>query len=355
MSTELITRTAKRYYEELFMQGGSRQLYNMLFPTVDSATVENFLLDAFIQTPYGVRYRHADMQSALRPFVNGEGKLYKIPRASEKTALSESLLEKVAVGLDSTAGFTANEAAIIGKIIKDHVAGHYMTKNKQALEVLENGIFEAHGVDGDSLDIKFERDSALNMSYDFTQAGNTFSKAVAEQQEELRDKGTPLSNLVMMCGQNWLSEYSLDEDATQASVNNSVNQLLVNPMQPQLLNGTQGVYVLGQMRTRDMLAPVWIASYSPGVKYRADIDSVGEDFLNADKALMFSMDDERYNVQRGIRVKTSAGKAKTVTGDIVIDEYTTDDPVATFLRSATRHAFVPANINHTSASTGTFV
>ena len=351
---DLITRTVKRYYEELYFQGGQRQLFNALFPTEDTATVENFLLDTYIQDPYGVQYRHADMQSALRPFINGEGQLIKIPRASEKTALSEELLAKVAVGLEATAGFGANEARIIGMIVRDHVAGHYMTKNKQAIEVMENGTFEAKGIDGESLDIQYNRDASLDLSYDFTAADASFSKAIAEQQEELRSFGTPLSNMVVMCGSDWLNEYSNDEVAQTDSRNNSLNQIVVNPMTPTLLGGTQGLYVVGQMRSREMLAPVWITSYSPGVGYKETKDATASEFLASDKALMFSLDDERYNVMRGLRVKGANGQAEQVAGDIVFDQYTTDDPITTFLRSATRHAFVPANINHTSASTGTF-
>lgn len=351
---DLITRTVKKYYEEMFLTADQRQIYSMLFPTVDSDTTENFLLDTYIQNPYGVQYRHADTQSSLRPFVNGEGQLIRIPRASEKTPIGEDLLAKVAVGLESTAGFGQNEAAIIGRIVRDHIAGHFMTKNKQALEVLDTGIFRAHGVDGESLDIKYGRKASLSMTYNFTAVGASFSQAIGEQQEELRANGIPLSNMVMLCGDNWLTEYSADTESQEAAQNNALNQLVVNPMTPGLLNGTSGVYVVGQLRSRKMLAPVWIASYSPGVSYKANRDDVGTPFLDENKALMFSLDDERFNIQRGLRVKDSNGEVRTVSGDVVFDKFSSDDPTTTFLRSATRHALVPANINHTASTTGTF-
>lgn len=351
---DLITRTIKRSYTELFVKPGMRQIYQAFFPQVDSALVENFLLDSFIQNPYGISYRHADMQSRVRKFVNGQGELIMIPRASEKTPISEELLAKVAVGLEATDGFGLNEAQIIRKIVEDHVAGHIMTKNRQAIEIFETGQFTAYGVDDSSLNIDFNRDVDLSMTYDFTQVGASFSDAIAEMQDKLRLKGIALSNMFIMCGQNWLTEFQADDSANQAAQNNAINQLLQTPMTPKVLQNTQGFYNLGQVRTRDMLAPVWITSYSPGKQYKETATSAATDWLDPNKAIMGSFDSPRWNVQRGIRVLNGSGVSTTVSGDVVFDQYNEKDPVTDFIRSATRHAFVPANINHTAVSEGTF-
>ena len=352
---DILTRTAKRYYEEQFLQNG-RQLFSTLFPQTDESTDSAFSLDTLIAEPYGVAYRDRDTQSALRPYDPGVGKVIDVPRASEKTPISESLLDKVAVGVNDTAGFSQNEAKIIGDIVRQHVAGHNMTKNKQALDVLETGTFTAKGPQGADLglSIDFGRKSSLSIPYDFTAAGATFSEAITNQQEELRANGTPLSNLVMLLGQNWLSAYAEDEAAQNAAQNNALNQLVVNPMTPQLLNGTQGLYVVGQIRSKKMLAPVWLTSYSPGISYRAHKGASPVDFMPANKAFMFSMDDTRWDVRRGLLVKDDSGKVQRVVGELVMDRFSDNDPITTFLRSATRHAFIPANINHTSVSTGTF-
>jgi len=352
---DILTRTAKKYYEELFLQGG-KQIFSTLFPTNDESTDSAFSLDTLIAEPYGIAYRDRDTQSALRPYDPGVGQVIDVPRASEKTPISESLLDKVAVGVNETAGFGANEAKIVGDIVRQHIAAHNMTKNKQALDVIESGVFTAKGVGGVDLglSIDFARKSSLNMTYDFTANGATFSEAITNQQEELRANGTPLSNLVMMLGQNWLSAYSEDEEAQRFAQNNALNQLVVNPMTPQLLSGTQGLYVVGQLRSKKMLAPVWLTSYSPGISYRAHKGASPVDFMPANKAFMFSMDDTRWHVKRGILVKDDSGRVNRVVGDLVLDKFSDNDPVTTFLRSATRHVFIPANINHTSASTGTF-
>ena len=43
-----------------------------------------------------------------------------------------------------------------------------------------------------------------------------------------------------------------------------------------------------------------------------------------------------------------------ISSEIVFDSYNSADPVSEFIRSQTRLAFVPANINHVARSVGTF-
>ncbi len=352
---DIITRTTKRYYEELKLQEGN-QLYKTLFPTVDSSTDSAFLLDKLIQDPYGVSYRDKDTQSVLRSYEPGSGMMIDIPRSSEKTPISESLLDAVAVGLESTAGFGANEAKIIGDIVKQHIGAHNMTKNKQALDVLLEGVFKARGTGGSDLglDIDYGRKSALDLVYDFTAGGASFLEALKNAQEELRDNGTPLGGMTMLMGEKWLTELSKDAKAQEMMQNNSSNLLIQTQMMPPMFSGTEGLFVVGQLRGLGMIAPVWLTSYSPGVAYKASPSATASPFIADDKAVFFSTQDTRFDVQRGMVVLDNNDKASRVTGDVVFDMYTDKDPVTTFLRSATRHAFVPANADHTAGDTGTF-
>jgi hypothetical protein len=231
-----------------------------------------------------------------------------------------------------------------------------MTKNKQAIEVIETGLFEARGRDEANLglDIQFTRDSSLALTYDFTQSGASFVESISNQQEQLRLFGTPLTGMCAMLGQDFLSAFSADDDAQKLALNNQVNQLLVTQMTPVLLTGTDGLYIVGQLRGKGMLAPVWLTAYSPEFGYKKAKSAAAEPFLADNKMIMFSLQDTRFTVRRGVTVKDDSGKASRMVGDIVMDKFTTDDPVTTFLRSSTRHVFVPANINHTSVTTGTF-
>jgi hypothetical protein len=352
---DLLTRTAKRYHEELKLQGVS-QIHSALFGTVDSSTDSNFLLDSLVQDPYGISYRNKDMQSVLRAYKPGSGTLLEVPRASEKTPISEAIRDAVAAGLEATAGFGANEASIVGKITAQHIAAHNMTKNKQAIDVILNGEFNAKGTGGTDLklDIDYGRKSSLDLTYDFTQNGASFVEAVQNGQEELRANGTPLGGLVMLMGNSWLSAYSNDDKAQEMADNNMLNGLLISPMTPVLLNGTAGLFVVGQMRGKGMLAPVWLTSYSPGVAYKSGPDAAAAPFIADDKAAFFSLEDTRYSVHRGVDVLSDSGKAERKVGEIVFDSYNEKDPVNTFIRSSTRHAYVPANVNHTAGSTGIF-
>ena len=70
---------------------------------------------------------------------------------------------------------------------------------------------------------------------------------------------------------------------------------------------------------------------------------------------MFSSGDKRYRVFGGVDALSDSGKAIRVAGaEIIFDSYNTKDPVEEVIRSQSRYAFIPANINHVALSTGTF-
>ena len=148
MGIETITRAAKKFYEELYLQQTEKQLFYTMFDVLDESTTAGFLLDSLTGSPYAVTYRNKDGQSHVRQYSPGSGQLIEPPIASEKTPLSEELLDKVVAGVDATAGFGSNEAALVNQIVRQHVSAMNMTKNKQALDVLKNGVFYAKGPGG---------------------------------------------------------------------------------------------------------------------------------------------------------------------------------------------------------------
>ena len=63
---------------------------------------------------------------------------------------------------------------------------------------------------------------------------------------------------------------------------------------------------------------------------------------------------DRYRVFRGVDALDGNGKAVRTVGEIVFDSFNTKDPVTELVRSQTRFAMVPGNVNRTAQSTGTF-
>jgi hypothetical protein len=353
---DLITRTAKRYYEEVYIQDVGRQFFSRVFGIADDSTSAAFMLDKFTSSPFALTYRQKDQQSRVVQYSPGSGVLIEPPIASRKTPLTEDLLDRVAAGIESTAGFGLNEAQLVNQILREHIAGLNMLKNKQAIDVLQDGVFYARGPANANvgLDINYQRAGANNLTYDFTVPGNTITEAFGDVLEQLRDQGTPVSNVVAILGANWQDEFNNDAGVQVRMLNNSSNILIASQMMPPELVGAEGLFVLGQYRGAGMLAPIWVCTYAPPVPYVSDEGQAPVPYVAANNAVFFSLDDIRYKINRGVNVLDEMGARVRAVGDLVIDRFSDNDPVTEYLRSSTRHCFVPANPNHTARSVGTF-
>jgi hypothetical protein len=352
----VVIGTAKKYYEEKVVPTG-KQLVNAIFADDDVDTSAKFSIDRLIAEPYAVSYRDKDTQSVLRRYEPGTNTQHEVPRASEKTAISEDLRDKVTVGVGETGGFGANEAKRIENIVQQHDNAHKMTKNKQAVDVLSTGEFKALGTDGAdlALDLVFGRDAALGaLAYDFTAGEASFSEAMREAMTLLRTFGTPFSGLTVLCGENWINEYGKDLNIGTEARNNASNITVTQEMMPAAFQGVEDLNVHGIFRGGAMTAPITVITYTPPRNYKQTPTSSAVPFVDADEALFFSTTDVRYNVMRGVDVFNDAKEVDRLAGEVVFDSYNENDPINTFLRSQTRHALIPANINHTAKSTGTF-
>jgi len=125
-------------------------------------------------------------------------------------------------------------------------------------------------------------------------------------------------------------------------------------MEAKHFKGVEGLFVVGQIKPAGTVAPLWILSYSPNTPYVSKQGGTPEDWIPTTEALAFSLSDKTYRINRGIDAKNDSGKVVRAVGDLVVDSFSTDDPIITFIRSQTRHMYVYANINHTCVSTGTF-
>jgi hypothetical protein len=354
MGIETLTRSAKITYEEWFAQQPNG-IDRLLFPLSDADTSASFMMDRFIQTPAGIVYRDANNQSHVRPYEPGTGYIYNVPRASEKTPVGEELRDAAITGVDPTSSQTTHVQKLLSDIVKDHVAGHNVTKWKQAIDVIFEGEFYAKGDSGTdiNLGIDFDRASANELTHDFTST-DTQPIAFKEMQDQLIAQGSPTSNIIAILGETYLNDFFTDTAITAYLQANSATQLLEMQMMPESLKGNSQIKVLATYRAPNMIAPVYVCSFSPGAVYYPYKGASATDWITKTKAAMFSLDSPRYYITRGMDIRNDSGETQRVVGDIVFDTYSENDPIVDFLRSQTRHIFIPGNINHTVVSTGTF-
>lgn len=355
---EVFTRGAKAAYNErsLVLMNGKQGIDQLLFPTLDADTSSSFLLDRYISSPYGVVYRNLDNQSVIRKFRNGEGQLIKPPIASEKTPIDEELSDVVVSGQEPTASQVDQMEAMLGRVAGDHVEAHNMTKWKQALDVVRQSEFEANGKNGADLglSISYTRATGNSLTYDFTAGGATMVEALNNAQTQLRDNNMPMSRNIVIMGKNWLDNFATDSDIIEIRKANNENVIVSAQMEaPELLN-THGLVLHSILRGANMVAPMWICSFSPGSQYVAYEDATAAPWVPDNDAIFCSLDDRRWKVTRGMKAYTDGGRVQRVTGDVVVDSYSDEDPITEFIRSQTRHCFIPGNANHTAKSTGTF-
>lgn len=353
MALETVTRAAKQFYEQYFLQAPN-SLDKLLFSEVDSDPSSDFVLDELTSNQAAVVYRERDNQSHVMPFKNGSGLKIDIPRASEKTPITEELADQVIAGIEANSPQAQHQAALVEKIIKQHVQGHNMRKIKQALEVIFDGEFSAPGIDGSDLGlgIDFGRAASQEITHDFT-ATDTILTAITEMVEQARATGTPMQDLVMFLGSDWITELNTDTTFLEYMQANANNPLLQSPRVAQMLNGTQGAYAIANVRPLGAIAPVTLVAYAPGTQYYAYPGAAAADWITSTKAALVSLADQSWRVYRGVQAISGNQVIRTV-GEIVFDSYHENDPVTDFLRSQSRHMYVMGDIDHTVVSTGTF-
>lgn len=351
-------RTSKRLYEEIKneLKAGKQGIDKFLFPIEDMSTSANFTLDRYVITPYGIVYRHPDEQAHVRPYQPGTGTIYEVPRASEKTPISEQLRDSVVAGIESTADFNQHHVKMLADIIRDHTVGHEITRWKRAIDVIRTGIFYALGIDGESigLDVNFSRNAAQDITYDFTASGATIDKAFAAIYARGDAYGMSKDGRVVILGSDWLGEFQGDAGVLDKIMANNQNIIVQQNMTPPELQNTQGLYLIGQYLPEGCVSPLWICSFSPDNQYVGYKGATAADFLPSDEALLISLNSPRYRVYRGVDALDGSGNIQRVVGELVFDNYVEKDPPTEFFRSQTRNIFVPADINKTVRSTGTF-
>lgn len=353
---DLVTRTASRLYEERYLTDRANGLDTLLFSTSDEDLSANFRLDRYISSPYGMSYRNPTNQSLIRHFAPGTTELIEVPRASEKTPIDEQLREAVAVGMEPTSSQALQMAKNVDQILGDHVEGNNMTKWYQALTAVRTGVFSARGDKGADLGLDYDmgRNASQTLTYDFTAVGATFSEAMTNMALQLDATGTPKADRIAILGATWINAWSTDTGVLEEMKANSANQILAQDMFTRKFGNIEGLYVLGQYRPRGATAPLWILSYEPGIEYVAYKGATGAPFMPAVECVALSLVDKTFSIKRGVDAYDDTGRVMRLVGDLVVDSFTSPDPITTFIRSQTRHMYVYGNIDHTVKSTGTF-
>jgi len=357
MSKDLITRTATELYKEKHMlPENGIGIENLLFSTDNSDPSASFRLDRLISSPHGLTYRSSSNQSVIRRFKAGTTELVEVPRASEKTPIDEELRDAVAAGSDATEAQMTQMIKNVENIIEDHAEGHAMTKAKQALDTVRTGVFNAKGVKGADLGLDFdhERSASGDLTYDFTAGGATMNEALLELSDAMDSEGVPPNNRYAIMGSDWRSQFGSDSGIIEIMKANNSNQILEQQMFNQKFGNVNGLNVIAHYRPVGATSPLWILSYEPGVPYIAYDGATAAPFVPATSLIGGCLDDKTYNVKRGVDAFNDMGKVDRVVGDLVIDSYSDNDPITTFVRSTTRHIYVYGNIDHTFESVGTF-
>ncbi len=356
MAKDLFTRTASRLYEERHLIEGVG-IETLLFSMSDEDLAANFRMDRYISNPYGISYRNPTNQSIIRHFAPGTTELVTVPRASEKTPIDEELRDAVAVGMEPTDSQAMQMAKNVDQIVGDHIEGHNMTKWKQAIDVVRTGIFNAKGDKGADLDLDYDmgRSGSNALTYDFTAGGATMNEALVNVQNRLDATGTPKANRFAIMGATWLAEWGADTGIIEIMKANSVNQLLAQERFEREFGSVNGLWVVAHFRPVGSTSPLWILSYEPGTPYVAYKGASDAPFVPVLELLAGSLNDKTWNIKRGVDAYNDSKRVIRAVGDLVVDSFSSDDPITQFIRSQTRHIYVYGNIDHTLKSTGTFV
>jgi len=354
-----ILSALKEFYQEINneVMGGEKGIDQFLFLLDNRSTEAEFNLDKLVVQPHGVAFRHPDSQSIVRSYTPGTGIFYDIPHASEKTPITEKLRDSIIAGASGT-GFSESNARLMSQIMVEHTVAHTTTRWKYAIDTMRTGKFTPLGAQGDEisgLEIDFSRDASLDITADLTDSDVDFDVAMKALYDAYRAKGGNPANLTVIMGTDWLYEMQTTDDVLTRMQANAANVLIRQNMNPPKYMGVNGLYFVGEYLIPGTFSMVTILGYEPQDTFVAYKGATAEVFFPTDEALMFSSGDKRYRVFGGIDALDDSKRAVRVAGsEIVFDSYNSFDPVTEFIRSQTRLAFIPANIDHVARSTGTF-
>ncbi len=350
MPINMLTTTAKKYYEDLPLQG--KQIDEVLFPTLDESMNATVKIDTYTGGPFAARAITKGAASKVRAYQAGDGFEYEPPLTKEKTAIDETLRDSVIAGIDEKSPAARHLQQAVRQIIsgpKGFISAHRMARNKAALDVYLEGKFRVVDEDTTVKEIDYQRDSALSIN---VTAATKFDAGIASAYNQLSKKGFPGAAMTVILGANWLQKFNSDaavlekRKATRAIAYSNENG------RPPLFEGAEGLYVIDPMYNVDGIpVPIRILTYAPPWPYMDRLAGTPADFVPADKAIVFDAGGMAFRCNRGVDVIGADGRIVREVGDMVIDSFKTDDPPVEWIRSTGRFIYVRGNINHTAVLT----
>jgi hypothetical protein len=353
MAIDIITTGVQLLYEDMPKAG--KQLWEMLFSTRDESVNASIKIDEYTGQAYSARAVKSGMPSKVRKYEAGSGVEYTPVVHKEKTPIGEELSDAKVAGLPSTAPAVQHMRERARKIVegpKGHVVAHNMAKNKAAIDVMRTGIFSALDENDTVQTVDFGRDSSLSFTYDLSSGTNSFDKAMKQLYSAMTAFGVPKGNLAVILGADWFNEFQTATEVKEKRKATRASSLITEAMQPPLLMNTQGLYVVGRYNVDGMAPPLWILTYDSDWPYLGEEGGSTAPYMPDDEAVMFSVNSVAWSCFRGVDAFDANHNRQRVVGELVFDNFSSDDPIIEWVRSQSRFMFIRGNINHTGRITG---
>ncbi len=351
MSIQILTETAKLYYEDMAFKG--KQIDEVLFPSLDNSRNTTVKIDTYTGNPFALRALTKGQEAHVREYEPGDGYEFEPPVFKEKTPIDEHLRDSAVAGVDPKSGAADHVRQAVHHIVegpKGFLAAARMTRVKAALDVFLTGKFTAYNGDETVKEIDFERDSSLTLTANFSSV--TMDAALKAMYDALTPFGIPRGNLAVLMGSDWFADWTADADVKEKRNYTNPESMIEEKLIPDLLKGAEGLRVAARYSITGVPVPVWILTYEPNWPYLATKDGSTAPFMPVDKAVMFNLGGPGYRCNRGVDVTSPSKQIVREVGDLVIDSFIDNDPPVEWLRSNARFMYLPANINHTCVSTG---
>ena len=352
MAIETLTTTAKKYYEDVAFQG--KQIDEFLFPSLDNSPNTTVKIDTYTGSPFAFRAIEKGGQAVVREYEPGDGYEFEPPLHKEKTPIDETLRDSVVAGVEANSPQGAHIQQSVRQIIsgpKGFMAAMKMTRAKSALDVYLTGKFTAYNGDAVVKEIDYNRNGSLSFNVNIGGV-DAQDSALKRMYDALAKQGTPRNNLAVIMGSKWFAKFESDTNVIEKRKATNASDWLQKDMQPPLLQGVEGLYVVGRYSVDGVAVPIWILVYEPDWPYRQTAAGASKSFMPEDQALMFNVGGMGYRCNRGIDV-LSGGTITRAVGDMVIDNFTDSDPPVEWIRANARFMYLKSNMNHTCVATGT--
>lgn len=355
MAISTLVQAAKRYFEDHNAARVGKQIDEILFGTLDESSAATVQLDQYLGQGFAMSYTKIGQPAHVVPYTPGVGKEWEVLPIKRKTPIDETLADSAVAGVEPKAPQAQHMMQVMRHIIgggKGFIAANKMMRIKMALDVFLEGKMINYDELGNSSEVDFGRDSSLTLTYDFNAVGATFDACLKQAYDANQVFGIPQGNLAVILGSSMLKQFMVDPTVKAKRLNTNASNYVMESIRPPLLQGVEGLFVVGLYHPDGMPFPVWILTYNPAWKYVGYSGATASAFVGANKMILFNLGGEGYRFNRGVQVLNGKGQIVRRVGDMVIDSFVDNDPPQDWFRATCRPFYALGNIDHTSVTTG---